>query len=209
MNCCALATAPNHPSIIYAGLRNGIYRSDDHGLHFYRLESPVNAYEVWSVAIHPADPDIVFAGCRPGAIFRTRDGGERWEKRLAEFTSEGVFGGPARVLRMVFAPLDHDIVWAGVEADGVRLSTDGGENLPALIWKCSPPKMLAKAGGQLVCRNGFGLPIAGMWRSRLTTRTRYISPWVATTTAWPAWCSARLTVAKPGTHWSFPPRPTR
>jgi len=128
MNCCALAPVPGRPSVIYAGLRNGIYRSDDHGAHFYRLESPVNAYEVWSVAIDPDDPDIVFVGCRPGAIFRTRDGGERWEKRPAEFTSEGVFGGPARVLRLVFDPSDHDIVWAGVEADGIRLSTDGGES---------------------------------------------------------------------------------
>ena len=128
MNCCALAVHPSRPSVIYAGLRNGIYRSDDHGAHFYRLESPVNAYEVWSVVVDAADPDIVFAGCRPGAIFRTRDGGERWEKCPAEFTDEGVFGGPARVLRMILDPDDHDVVWAGVEADGIRLSTDGGES---------------------------------------------------------------------------------
>ena len=128
MNCCALAVHPSRPSVIYAGLRNGIYRSDDHGKHFYRLESPVNAYEVWSVVVDAADPDIVFAGCRPGAIFRTRDGGERWEKCPAEFTDEGVFGGPARVLRMVQDPDDHNIVWAGTEADGIRLSTDGGES---------------------------------------------------------------------------------
>ena len=127
MNCCALAVDPNDSAVIYAGLRNGIYRSDDRGVHFYRLESPVNAYEVWSVAIHPTDPAIVFAGCRPGAIFRTRDGGERWEQCAAEFAAEGVFGGPARVLRMIFDPVDHDVVWAGVEADGIRMSRDGGE----------------------------------------------------------------------------------
>ena len=127
VDCCALATDPRQPSVIYAGLYNGIYRSDDHGVHFYRLESPVNAYGVWSIAIDPVDTDIVFAGCRPGAIFRTRDGGERWEKRPAEFTSEGVFGGPARVLQIVSDPCDHYIVWAGVEADGIRLSVDRGE----------------------------------------------------------------------------------
>ena len=128
MNCCALTAHPSRSEVVYAGLRNGIYRSDDCGRHFYRLESPVNAYEVWSVAIDPVEPNIVFAGCRPGAIFRSRDGGERWEKRPAGFTSEGVFGGPARVLRIVFDPDDHNIVWAGVEADGIRLSRDGGES---------------------------------------------------------------------------------
>ncbi len=127
-DCCALATDPRRPGVIYAGLNNGVYRSDDGGKHFYRLESPLNAFGVWSLAIDPVDPDIVFAGCRPGAIFRTRDGGERWEKRPTEFTEEGVFGGPARVLQMVVDASDHQIVWAGVEADGIRLSTDGGDS---------------------------------------------------------------------------------
>ena len=127
-DCCALASDPQRPGVIYAGLNNGVYRSDDAGKHFYRLESPLNAFGVWSLAIDPVDPDIVFAGCRPGAIFRTRDGGERWEKRPAEFTEEGVFGGPARVLQMVVDASDHQTVWAGVEADGIRLSTDGGDS---------------------------------------------------------------------------------
>jgi photosystem II stability/assembly factor-like uncharacterized protein len=127
-DCCALTSDPQRPGVIYAGLNNGVYRSDDGGKHFYRLESPLNGFGVWSLAIDPIDPDIVFAGCRPGAIFRTRDGGERWEKRPAEFTEEGVFGGPARVLQMVVDASDHQIVWAGVEADGIRLSTDGGDS---------------------------------------------------------------------------------
>ena len=127
-DCCALATDPTQPAVIYAGLSDGIYRSDDRGIHFYRLESPINAFGVWSVAIDPVDPNIVYAGCRPGAIFRTRDGGQRWEKRPVEFAGEGVFGGPARVLQIVVDPTDHQVVWAGVEADGVRLSLDGGDS---------------------------------------------------------------------------------
>lgn len=127
VDCCALTTHPRRPEVIYAGLYNGVYRSDDRGIHFYRLESPVNALGVWSVAIDAVDPTIAFAGCRPGAIFRTRDGGERWEERSAEFTEEGVFGGPARVVQIVIDPTDHQLVWAGVEADGIRLSVDGGD----------------------------------------------------------------------------------
>jgi len=127
-DCCALVSDPRRPGVIYAGLSNGVYRSDDGGIHFYRLESPLNAFGVWSLAIDPVDPDIVFAGCRPGAIFRTRDGGERWEKCPAEFIEEGVFGGPARVLQIVVDASNHQIVWAGVEADGIRLSTDGGNS---------------------------------------------------------------------------------
>ena len=234
MNCCALAVHPSRPSVIYAGLRNGIYRSDDHGKHFYRLESPVNAYEVWSVVVDAADPDIVFAGCRPGAIFRTRDGGERWEKCPAEFTDEGVFGGPARVLRMVQDPDDHNIVWAGTEADGIRLSTDGGESWRDVsagltdpdihglaISTGNPNKLFASADLEVFTTEDLGEswqplgvqerfepPNCRTWRSRATIQTRFISPLAATTTRWPGSPVARVTVAKPGTRSSFPSHPT-
>ena len=67
-------------------------------------------------------------GVGPARYFEPRDGGQRWEERPVEFAAEGVFGGPARVLQMVVDPTDPQIVWAGVEADGIRLSLDGGDS---------------------------------------------------------------------------------
>ncbi len=129
-NCCALAVDPRNPDLVYAGLRDGIYRSEDRGVNFHRINCPINAYAVWSVAVDPSDSDTIFAGCRPGAVFRSSDGGERWEKLPVEFAPEGLFGGAPRVLAVAVDPTDSSMVWAGVEADGVRLSTDGGET-----WK--------------------------------------------------------------------------
>ena len=129
-NCCALAVDPRNPDLVYAGLRDGIYRSEDRGVNFHRINCPINAYAVWSVAVDPSDSGTIFAGCRPGAVFRSSDGGERWEKLPVEFAPEGLFGGAPRVLAVAVDPTDSSMVWAGVEADGVRLSTDGGET-----WK--------------------------------------------------------------------------
>ena len=133
-DCCALTPDIWHPGVIYAGLNNGIQRSDDGGINFHRIESPINAFGVWSVAIDPIEEGTVFAGCRPGAIFKTRDGGHRWEKKTADFVKEGMFGGATRVLVMAVDPTDNRIVWAGVEADGLRRSLDGGETWDRIDW---------------------------------------------------------------------------
>ena len=127
LNCCALVIDPKDRDVVYAGLRNGLYRSVDRGANFHRIESPINAYGVWSVAVDPTGSGTIFAGCRPGTVFRSTDGGERWEKLPVDFAPEGLFGGSPRVLAIVIDPTDPDVVWAGVEGDGLRRSTDGGE----------------------------------------------------------------------------------
>ena len=123
----ALAVHPKDPKVLYAGTNEGIYRSDDQGSSFQRLESAVNDYDVWSIAIDPVQPDTVFCGCRPGAVFRSRDGGQHWEKLAAEFAEECANIRIPRVLTMAVDPRDNRIVWAGAEVDGVRRSLDGGD----------------------------------------------------------------------------------
>ena len=127
LDCCALASDPHHPEVIFAGLYNGIYHSDDGGANFHRIESGVNAFGVWSVAVDLTNSDVIFVGCRPGAVFRSKNGGGTWDKLPVDFVSEGFFGGPTRVLAMVVDPEDPRTVWAGVEADGIRRSRDGGD----------------------------------------------------------------------------------
>ena len=118
---------PREPQIIYAGADDGIYRSRDRGQSFERLDSPMNSLHVWKIAIDPVDPDIIFAGTRPAALFRSRDGGRQWEKLSVEMAEECPNVRVPRVTALSVDPSDHRIVWAGVEVDGVRRSLDGGE----------------------------------------------------------------------------------
>ena len=60
------ALHPKQPRTILAGADDGIYRSEDGGEHFERLDSPMNAVHVWKVAFDPTDPETIFAGTRPG-----------------------------------------------------------------------------------------------------------------------------------------------
>jgi hypothetical protein len=40
---------------------------------------------VWNIAVHPADPALIYASTISGQVFRTFDGGDRWEKLRREF----------------------------------------------------------------------------------------------------------------------------
>src|SRR6202007_2878644 len=86
---------------------------------------------IWSLAIDPVDPDILFAGTRPAGVYRSRDGGRHWEK-LAIAAARECSIGEAFVTSLVVDPDDHRMVWAGVEIDGVFRSVDGGDTWTSL-----------------------------------------------------------------------------
>ena len=123
----ALAVHPHNPQIILAGANSGIYRSEDKGASWERLDSPMNTLHVWTIAIDPIDPNIIFAGTSPPYLFRSDDGGQSWEKLPVQIAQECAIGTP-RVTAMLVDPLDHRTVWAGVEIDGVYRSLDSGES---------------------------------------------------------------------------------
>src|SRR3954470_16421848 len=123
-----LAVHPAEPRTIFAGAEDGLYKSRDGGQSFTRLDSPMNASDVWKIAIDPANPDIIFAGTRPAALYRSADGGRNWRKLPADIVDECPNVGVPRVTALTVDPSDHRVVWAGIEVDGVRRSTDGGES---------------------------------------------------------------------------------
>jgi photosystem II stability/assembly factor-like uncharacterized protein len=123
----ALTPHPQDPQMVFAGAHDGIYRSEDGGVTFDAIDSPLSGKAIWSVAFDPVQRDTIFAGARPGAIFRSRDGGQKWEHLNAHFAETCPNVRFPRVLSLAIDPTDPQIVWAGVEVDGVRRSLDGGD----------------------------------------------------------------------------------
>src|ERR1700682_2894744 len=123
----ALALSPHNPHHVYAGSEAGLYRSVDNGASFELVPSPMEGTQIWSVAVDPQNPDVIYAGTKPPAVFRTLDGGKRWE-RLAIPIAEKCLAGAPKVTNGVFDPRNPRTIWVGVEIDGVYRSGDGGES---------------------------------------------------------------------------------
>ena len=124
----ALAVHPTDTAILFAGTDVGIFRTDDGGDHWECLDSPMNDMQIWSLAISPRAPDTIYAGTCPSGLFRSVDGGKSWEQLDVELAEECAGGAIIpRVTSLVIDPDDGQTVYAGIEIDGMRVSTDGGE----------------------------------------------------------------------------------
>ena len=129
----ALIRHPQQPGLLYAGTNMGLYRSENGGDRWERLETPFDpgrgwpaGSAIWSLLIPAARPDTLFVGTCPAAIYRTEDGGRSWQKLDAGLAAECPAIRYPRVTCLLADPADADSLWAGVEIDGLHHSRDGG-----------------------------------------------------------------------------------
>jgi photosystem II stability/assembly factor-like uncharacterized protein len=121
-----LIAHPTEPHTVFAGGDTGVFVSHNAGARWERLTGEGALPTIWSLALDPADPQVLFAGTRPAGIWRSRDGGRQWEKLSVDIAKECSIGVPF-VTSVMVDPDHHRIVWAAVEIDGVFRSLDGGD----------------------------------------------------------------------------------
>jgi photosystem II stability/assembly factor-like uncharacterized protein len=166
----ALAVAPSDPDIVYAGMGedtarantlhsgDGIYKSTDGGRSWRHLG--LDATEVISrILIDPKSPDIVYVAAQGAlyaptdarGVYRTRDGGQTWERVL-------FVGKTAGVADLSMDPADPRVLYAAVwdhqrhpwalrqfgAASGLYKSSDGGESWTRI--DDGLPKTIGKIG---------------------------------------------------------------
>ncbi|MCH7805538.1 MAG: hypothetical protein IH995_00135 [Proteobacteria bacterium] len=164
----AIAVAPSDPNVIYvgtgsAGIRgvsvsagDGVYRSTDKGKTWKNV-GLANSRTISAIVIHPTNLDLLYVAVQGSSwgpteergIYRSKDGGETWEKILYVNDTTGasdIVMDPANT-RILYAGMwDHlRRPWeirSGGEGSGLHKSTDGGdtwetinEGLPELIGK--------------------------------------------------------------------------
>jgi photosystem II stability/assembly factor-like uncharacterized protein len=104
--------------------------STDAGATFNALGAGMEGYWVWAIAFDPDNPTVMYAGTgtpTPAAIFRSDDAGEYWRELPMEVTDECEAVGVPRITAIAIDPANRNSIWVGIEVDGVRHSTDGGE----------------------------------------------------------------------------------
>ena len=90
----ALAVHPTETQTIFAGGDTGLFVSRDGGAKWERIGSEGNVPTIWSLAVDPVDPQILFAGTRPAGVYRSRDGGQHWDKLSVDIANECSIGTP-------------------------------------------------------------------------------------------------------------------
>jgi Sortilin, neurotensin receptor 3, len=155
-----LTASPHNPRQLFAGSEAGLFRSDDGGATWKLVESPMGGVQIWSIALDPTDPEVMYAGTKPPAIYRSTDGGKRWEKLPAGIEEECPIG-PPRVTNLVLDPHDHRSLWAGVELGGIFHSRDGGNT-----WDHLP-----QLGPRMSSQDVHGVAVTSNGRARVLVTT--------------------------------------
>ncbi len=75
----AFAASHADPKIMFAGLREGAFKSTDGGESWKKLNAAPK--DVAAIAIHPAKSEVVFLGTAAGKIFKSMDGGQTWRRQ--------------------------------------------------------------------------------------------------------------------------------
>ena len=114
---------PRRSGVLYAapGDGEGLWRSENDGVSWSLLTRAVSPA---TLAVSPADPNVLFAGLA-GGVARSTDGGATW--------ASGTVGLPQDVVFALAAdPVDSRTVYAAAFEHGVFKSTDGGATWTSL-----------------------------------------------------------------------------
>jgi photosystem II stability/assembly factor-like uncharacterized protein len=119
---------------LYVGThKGGVFQSTDQGKSWQPKSEGLTFKDVRSLAVHPQDSKVVFAGTSPAAMFVTRDSGEHWAKvpsvRNHATAKNWSFPVEPRIphLRTIaFDPVTPEIMYAGVEVGTLLKSEDWG-----------------------------------------------------------------------------------
>ncbi len=125
-----IVISPNDSGVIYTGAQDGLYRSDDRGDSWAKMALPGEPVPIWSVAFHPQDPRIVYAGGEEAKLYVSEDDGQSWELMPINATYPSVTTTPAmlpkRIIGISLDPHSPEEMYAAVEVGGLLKSTDGG-----------------------------------------------------------------------------------
>jgi len=144
---------PDRPERLFLQNHGGVYRSDDHGVHWESIADGLPAEFGFSILVHPHDPDTVFVfpingGDRrypPDAkarVWRSRDAGGSWEE-LGDGLPDSFY---VAVMRDAMCADQHPEagIYFGARNGGVWGSADSGETWQQLASEL-PDVMVVRA----------------------------------------------------------------
>jgi photosystem II stability/assembly factor-like uncharacterized protein len=137
-----LVIDPTDTNTVYAGLSpaGGVFKTTDAGDTWSEVTDGMGEPAVFSLALDPGDPKILYAGTQGAGAFKSIDAGGHWTQLQIDST----------VWSMLVDGSNSNVVYAGTNGDGVFKSVDAG----ATFTRVGSPEVgvilsLAQSGEEL------------------------------------------------------------
>ncbi|MEA5534297.1 WD40/YVTN/BNR-like repeat-containing protein [Crocosphaera sp. XPORK-15E] len=113
-------TGSVEPDILFlSSYGDGMYKSQDGGTSWEKVNQGLETLKIESVAISPNDPDLVLAEGTEGGLYKTDDGGKSWTS---------VIDSKTQITAMAFLPNNDSQIILGDSKGNLHLSSDKGKN---------------------------------------------------------------------------------
>ena len=122
----SLAVDPDDADVVYAGTRNGVFKSTDAGATWASASRGLGPAGVW-VMTFAVTSNAVYAGTYANGVYKSTDGGVTWVSASAGLPAPTF--GSTNVGVLLADPASQNRIWAGTNR-GVFLTTNGG-----LTWQ--------------------------------------------------------------------------
>jgi photosystem II stability/assembly factor-like uncharacterized protein len=123
----AIAVHPDMPGVVLVGTQRGVYRSQDYGDNWQRMNLPEGRI-VWSMQFHPRQSQTLYLGTEGSEVYRSQDGGETWDYLSTIHNPDAIeMAFSTRILGFAIVPDQPEQMYAALEVGGAARSDDGGQ----------------------------------------------------------------------------------
>ena len=153
-------------TICVGTIGGGIWRSPDGGDSWNRVRTEhALEYDARALAVHPREPNIVYAGTDSG-VYRSEDRGASWDRLDSPLDSVHTWA-------LAIDPVEPNTIFAGTKPSAVFRSKDGGqtwEKLPMELAEECPAVLIPRVTALMVDRDDHrtiwaGIEVDGVRRS--------------------------------------------
>ena len=118
----SFGVAPTNPSVLYAGTRGRIFKSQDGGLNWAEVSGGISSFAT-ALAVSPGDSETIYAGTAGSGVFKSSDGGKTWDEAGKELQTTAVRS-------LAIDPSNPSVVFAGKDG-GIFVSENAGKSWTA------------------------------------------------------------------------------
>jgi photosystem II stability/assembly factor-like uncharacterized protein len=117
------AVAPSHHAVVYRADGDKIFRSQNGGRQWELRAGIGHNYRIRTLAVHPQDPNIVYASTEVNGVFMSPDGGQSWNTLNRTLPAQG---DGLQCPALAIHPKQPEVVFIACHPHGVFVSPDSG-----------------------------------------------------------------------------------